>query len=124
MNACPFAVVLYASNVEATRQFYEALGFAFTKENHPGCPPHWGHDLGLIMLEIYPLREGAKVSPGTSIVIVAMIDDFAVTATRLLELGCRIQAPEPGPNGRRAVTVKDPDGRLVRIAERDPTAVQ
>ena len=52
-NARLNLVVLYTGDIEKSRQFYEAIGLAFVREQH-AC------ELGDIVLELYPSRTAER----------------------------------------------------------------
>jgi hypothetical protein len=47
-------VVLYASDVERSRQFYEELGLSLSEEQHGNGPRHYSCRLGSTVFELYP----------------------------------------------------------------------
>lgn len=94
-------LVLRASNLEASRNFYEQLGLDFTAEQHGGGPVHYATASTSTVLELYPagrlpptrrLRFGIRVSD-------AVLDGLT-RAGRL----------EPG-----ATVIRDPDDNEVDL---------
>ena len=120
------AIVLYARDPVATRQFYETVGLAFVEEKHGEGPVHYAHAFPGLVLEIYPLRAGVVPKPCDSVALVLFVDAFERTVA-----GIKAMDLKPGAvgvyvegEGLRSVSVRDPDGRLVRLLERDPSVIQ
>ena len=120
------AIVFYAHDMTATRQFYETVGLAFAEEQHGGGPVHYACDLQGMVLEIYPLRAGVTAKPCDTVALVLFVDEFEKVLA-----GVRAMDLKPGKvgvyvesQGLRSVSVRDPDGLLVRLLERDPLIVQ
>lgn len=120
------AIVLYARDPVATRQFYETVGLSFVAEKHGDGPVHYACDFQGIVLEIYPLRPGVVAKPCNTVAIILFVAEFekALAGVKAMDI-------KPGPisvyvetDGLRAVNVHDPDGLLVRLLERDPLIVQ
>ncbi|MCB0927100.1 MAG: VOC family protein [Mycobacterium sp.] len=81
-------LVIYCSDVDASRRFYAALGLTLVREQHNGGPVHYSATLaGDTVLELYP----AQGRPPTR--------------TRL---GLRIP-------GAAAGTFRDPDSNVVEL---------
>lgn len=121
------AIVLYAHDPDLTRQFYEALGLAFVEEKHGDGPVHHSCDLEGIVMEIYPRR--AKPEAGKHDDLTAMfffIGEFEKTLEALKAMGLKpgtVGTSAQSPN-LRAASIRDPDGRLVRLCERDTSLLQ
>ncbi|HTK60375.1 MAG TPA: hypothetical protein VL283_04215 [Candidatus Baltobacteraceae bacterium] len=120
------AIVLYTSDMTAKRQFYETAGLSFVEERHGEGPTHYACDLRGVVLEIYPLREGAVAKPCESVALVLFVSAFDRVVA-----GLKAMDAKPGKigiylaeAGLRSVSVRDPDGLLVRLLERDPLLVQ
>jgi lactoylglutathione lyase len=106
-------LVLRANDLEYTRQFYEALGLAFTLEQQDPGPRHYSSKLGDTVLEIYPqASQRSVVRFGMSVSDV----DGAVDAVR--SLGGTIVRVDVGTLLRSAV-VRDPDGNTVELSTRN-----
>ncbi|MCB9441157.1 MAG: VOC family protein [Mycolicibacterium sp.] len=81
-------LVIYVSDLEASAQFYGALGLTLVREQHGSGPVHYSAQLGETVLELYP----AQGQPPTR--------------TRL---GLRISGAE------KSGTYSDPDGNVVEL---------
>ena len=105
-------IVLQSGNVDATKDFYSAIGLTFVEEQHGGGPRHFAAILGRLVLEIYPCRE-KPVAPLRIGLDVPKLDQ---TIETLRSRGARIvREAKDSPWGRRAV-VEDPDGNRVELA--------
>lgn len=126
MRGATAAVVLYAADIDVTRQFYETVGLAFVEERHDEGPVHYACDFQGIVLEIYPLKPGASAKPCTTVALIFQIDGFDGALEGLKAMGMKPGAVTVYAEGRglRAVSVRDPEGLLVRLFERDPHDVQ
>jgi hypothetical protein len=91
-------LVLYATDIDRTREFYESLGMAFKQEQHGG-PVHYASDIEGMVVEIYP----AKQTPG-KMTLDLQVDD--------LENACGQVSAIRDNYGWRT---KDPDGRIVYL---------
>lgn len=81
-------LVLYVSDLDASRDSYTGLGLDLVREQHCRGPEHWSAHLGGgLVLELYPCRSGP------------------VTRTRL-----ELRVP-----GAAAGAAQDPDGNLVLV---------
>lgn len=108
-------VVIYSTQLETIRAFYELLGMTFARERHGRGPEHFAAQLGELVFEIYPAS--ADNPPANSVRLgfsVASLDRLVET---LVDGGGKlITEPLDSPWGRRAV-VADPEGRRLELAE-------
>ena len=120
------AIIFYALQPAITRRFYEVLGLSFVEEKHGDGPTHYACDFHGMVFEIYPLREGVSIKPCESVGTALPVDDFEKTlaAVKSMDLKPGKVSVYAEAYGLRAVSVRDPDGRLVRLFERDPHGVQ
>lgn len=107
-------IVIYARNLEATREFYAALGITFQDEQHGSGPRHYAATLGGAVFEIYPLRDdepmgGLRLGFGVESV------DRTVQSLRQRQIKI-VTEPRDSPWGRRAV-VADPNGNRVELTQ-------
>lgn len=125
MYAIMPAMVFYAKDPAATRQFYETIGLAFVEERHGDGPLHYACSFEGLILEIYPSKPGFAPKPSESMAFILYVDRFDATIAGLEAMG---QPPGAkgayGEDGLKAASVRDPDGRLVRLLQRDPSTVQ
>ncbi|MEK7546324.1 MAG: VOC family protein [Patescibacteria group bacterium] len=119
-------IVLYAKDPVATRQFYETVGLAFVEEKHGEGPVHYACDFQGMVLEIYPLRVRVVVKPCDTVALVLFVSAFekVLAGVKAMDLKPGKVGVYAGSEGLQAVSVRDPDGRLVRLLERDPTVTQ
>ena len=108
-------VVVYAENIEATREFYSLLGLTFKDERHGNGPNHYSASLGDAVFEIYPLQDGDLVGSLRLGFGVASVDRTVETLKqRRVKI---VTEPRDSPWGRRAV-VADPNGNRVELTQR------
>jgi catechol 2,3-dioxygenase-like lactoylglutathione lyase family enzyme len=103
-------LVLRATDLEQTRQFYEALGLSFTLEQHDPGPRHYSSKLGDTVLEIYPLA-----APPTGIRFGMSVDDVDGAVEAVRAMGGSVVRVEVGKPLRNAI-VRDPDGNTVELS--------
>jgi catechol 2,3-dioxygenase-like lactoylglutathione lyase family enzyme len=128
MHAIMPAMVFYAKDPDVTRQFYETIGLAFVEERHGDGPLHYACSFEGLVPEIYPSRPGFAPKPSESMAFILFVDGFDATLAGIEAMGHPPGAGGGGgpygADGLKAASVRDPDGRLVRLLERDPSSVQ
>lgn len=98
-------VVLYVSDPERSRDFYELLGLDFTEEHHEGGPVHHAAALpGGTVLELYPAGD----RPVTRTRLGFMVRDRGAVAAALRSAGFTVK--------RQSLAI-DPDGNRVEITD-------
>lgn len=112
------SLVLFAVDLEATVEFYRAVGIDLEHEDHGDGPIHYATELGQLHFAIYPAecvstapdhRAGGSSFPGF---YVQSLDE---TTSALVTMGSPLLSQhETRPWGCRIV-VTDPDGRPVEI---------
>ena len=107
-------IVVYARNLEATREFYAALGIAFQDEQHGSGPRHYAATLGEAVFEIYPLRDDEQMG-GLRLGFGVESVDRTVQSLRQRQIKI-VTEPRDSPWGRRAV-VADPNGNRVELTQ-------
>jgi predicted enzyme related to lactoylglutathione lyase len=109
-------LVLKTRQMEKLRDFYAAVGIAFTEERHGGGPTHYAARLADVVLELYPLSADAGPADATTRLGFAVADVDA--AVRSLEAagGTTVHKPQQTAWGYRAV-IRDPDGRAVELCQ-------
>ena len=112
-------LVLRTEHMNNSLDFYRALGFELTMEQHGSGPVHYSCQLGKVVMEIYPGKPGVapdRRTSGSTMVgfQVASLDE----SLKVLEAaGALVLTPaETNSWGRRAV-VQDPDGRAIILNE-------
>jgi len=58
-------LVLKSRQVDRVRTFYEALGIAFTEEQHGSGPRHPAGRVGDVVMEVYPLPDDGRADIST-----------------------------------------------------------
>lgn len=108
-------VVLRSPQLEVVADFYRLLGIDFIKEKHGKGPEHFAGRVGDAILEIYPLKQGSSIEPGSRIgFTVANLEELV---KKLCSAGVMIiEEAKQTKWGYRAV-VRDPDGRAVELSE-------
>jgi lactoylglutathione lyase len=103
-------LVLRCTDLERSREFYEALGLAFAAEQHGSGPNHYSANLGGLVLELYPSSQAA-----TPIRIgVAVADVQAVVNAVRGFADCVVQlqsAQRP-----HSALIVDPDGNKIELS--------
>ncbi len=107
-------IVVYARNLEATREFYAALGITFQDEQHGNGPRHYAATLGGAVFEIYPLRDDEPIG-GLRLGFGVESVDRTVQSLRQRQVKI-VTEPRDSPWGRRAV-VADPNGNRVELTQ-------
>ena len=108
-------VVIYAQNLEATREFYASLGLSLQLEHHGNGPRHYAAALGGAVFEIYPHREGEQQG-GLRIGFQVESVDGVLQQLRQRHVTI-LTEPRDSPWGRRAV-VEDPNGNRVELSQK------
>lgn len=108
-------VVIPATDIDQSAQFYGLLGLEFVKHRHGSGPEHYASEDEGIVFEIYPRRSKSESSSNLRVGFqVASVDAVLVSLT---EEGVTVVSPAKDlPWGRRAV-VADPDGYRVELTE-------
>jgi hypothetical protein len=110
-------LVLKTCQLESVRQFYAALGIAFSEERHGTGPVHYAGRVGDAVLEIYPLPDGGTPADATTRLGFA-VEQLAEVVQTLRSSGTPVDSePRATSRGLRAV-VRDPDGRAVELTQR------
>jgi catechol 2,3-dioxygenase-like lactoylglutathione lyase family enzyme len=116
MGASLNFIVLYASDLERSRQFYEALGLTFTREQHGQGPMHYAAEMNGVVLELYPHPAGDD-SPSAPAAITLGITVSSIDATRLTENMGQLGAAAASSVTRGRLRLKDhPDGHTVLLS--------
>ncbi|KMV17601.1 hypothetical protein ACT17_15060 [Mycolicibacterium conceptionense] len=105
-------IVLYVSDLDASRRFYTACGLDFEPEKHGSGPLHFSTTLptGLV-LELYP--QGSKAVTRTRLGFVVKNLDHARRA--LEAVGCTGLSTPKSLDYGLVSTVSDPDGNTVEL---------
>ena len=109
-------IVLRATDLDRTLEFYRLLGLEFVQEQHGSGSIHFSAQIGGTVIEIYPGQPGT--APDRKTAGATTIGFRVVSLDAILEQsGAKILTPpQSSPWGRRAV-VEDPDGRAVELNE-------
>lgn len=101
-------LVLRCRELEASKRFYELLGFGFVREKHGDGPLHYSSQDAGFVFELYPLRENEQACNsrvGFSVKdIQQVLSQVAITSQHEF-------------NGKQIYIVRDPDGRSVELRE-------
>lgn len=108
-------VVIRASDMDRSAEFYRLLGLNFVKHRHGKGTEHYASESGPIVFEIYPRQSESGGASGLRIGFQVASVDEAISA--LQSAGAAIISPaKDSPWGRRAV-VDDPDGYRVELTQ-------
>lgn len=111
--------VVYVSDVERSRQFYEALGFEFVRKQRNG---HWAElrmgdaKLGLHYVEELP-EEGSEKRVDLALESQEALDGLQ---ERLIEAGVQLERVVTDEAFGYSLVVRDPDGLHIQINQHDP----
>jgi predicted enzyme related to lactoylglutathione lyase len=111
--------ILISRDPESLARFYaEALGLAFTHEDHAGLAPHWGVDVGHVHFGIHPPENFNRQTAGQgSVVLTFDVDSLPECLARLERLGATLLQP-PHDEGFGLVTsFTDPEGNPFELVE-------
>ncbi|MEV0430274.1 VOC family protein [Micromonospora sp. NPDC050495] len=116
--------VLYVSDADASRRFYQAFGYTQERAGGDG-DARWCHlrcgELALLLAAVRP----RLVTVELPLLIYLYVDDLAATAQRLTDAGYpveRVGHPEHAPGGECRTI--DPDGNTVLFGRRRPAPGQ
>lgn len=102
-------LVLRCQALEASKRFYERLGFRFVKEQHNDGPIHYASQDAGMVFELYPSRED-DVTDRTRLGF--SVPNLGEIVATLETLSRHVIADEV------VHIVQDPDGRRVELRER------
>ena len=106
-------IVLRTTRLESLRNFYEhLLGVSFTSEQHGDGPEHYSHQLGDILMELYPTQRENKSTDRLGFAV----DDLDCLYERIDKK--HIHRERYNTESGRAMDLIDPDGRTVSVEER------
>lgn len=107
-------LVLRSHKLNQLKSFYEALGLIFAEERHESGPLHFSTQLGNgVVLELYPLKEGALSESSNRLGFI--LPDVDSTVAELKRLGHSIVKAAQQTEWGYVAVVKDPDGRAVEL---------
>ncbi|WP_433924973.1 VOC family protein [Vreelandella sp. 21] len=100
--------VLRCKELEASKQFYELLGFNFVKERHGDGPTHYSSQDAGFVFELYPLAKNEALDNSRV--------GFSLNGTQQV-LSHVKTVSQHELNGRQIYVAQDPDGRKVELSE-------
>lgn len=107
-------IVLRARDPDAAARFYSALGLNFSKHRHGNGPEHYAHEMGAVVLEIYP---DATSGPTQALRLGFAVEDVAATLALAIAAGATLTTPATeSPWGLRAV-ITDPEGHRIELTQ-------
>ena|SRR5258706_15365265 len=114
-------LVLRTADLERALAFYQAIGLTFVQEQHSSGPIHYACDMGALVVELYPGKQGIapdrKNAGATQIGF--QVTNLDTVIDSLNQQGCTIiTTSQDSAWGRRAL-VQDPDGRAVELTEKN-----
>lgn len=95
-------LVLRVRDLEASKAFYEQVGFVFKREQHDRGPAHYSGRMGDALLELYPKQEdtGLRMTLNVGSCFDVLSRFFGGPESRILWTSC---------------TLVDPDGNKVEL---------
>jgi lactoylglutathione lyase len=107
-------LVIRVFDLERARQFYEALGLTFTREQHGSGPEHLASTCDGTVFELYPSGENP---PTSGIRLGFRVSSIRAVLLTLAEIDAEVVSPPTdSPWGLRAV-ICDPDGNRVELTQ-------
>jgi catechol 2,3-dioxygenase-like lactoylglutathione lyase family enzyme len=106
-------LVLRCSDLEASRTFYEHLGFTFAEHVHGTGPRHYAAEMPGFVLELYP---APSVDSADQTGLGFAVPDLDALHARLTAAGLTPGAIKDNPWGRTFV-LRDPDRRRIEIQQ-------
>ncbi len=112
--------VIYVRDLQRTKRFYEALGYALQEEQHGNGPLHYSVDFGTYLWEFYPAKNtAAATQPSEHRRLFIDTADFE-TVLKLCGLMNLDRDPVTHYDKERllrSMAVEDPDGWRINICE-------
>ena len=105
-------IVLRTQQIEEVRVFYTTIGLTFVEGQHGTGPKHYACDLEGIVIEIYP----TSTVETDSTMLGFNVESLATILSNLQAAGQLNDLPSDATE-KSAYTVRDPDGRRVRLTE-------
>lgn len=110
-------VVLRASDIYRSAEFYRQIGVEFSEHQHGNGPKHLTAELSGSIFELYPLSQAGLSTLGTRIgfsvpsidAVIAALSDYPKAV---------VSPPKESPWGRRAV-IADPDGHRIELLQHE-----
>ena len=95
-------LVLHVEDLEASKTFYERVGFVFKREQHDRGSVHYAGKMGNALLELYPKQEnkGLRMTLNVGSCFDVLSRFFGGPESRILWTSC---------------TLVDPDGNKVEL---------
>lgn len=107
-------LVIYCSDIEKSRTFYQGLGLSFVAEQHDKGPKHYSTKQGELVIELYP----AKSKPTQPLRLVFILPDYPKITYRM-SLGHNVKRMSPNSS-----KVRDPDNNWVILQRAKDTDEQ
>lgn len=101
-------LVLRCRELEASKRFYERLGFEFVEEKHGDGPLHYASEEAGFVFELYPLAENEQA--GHSRI------GFSIKDLQQVRSQVAI-ASQYEVDGKQVYVIQDPDGRKVELKQ-------
>jgi len=113
-------IVLRALDIDKTRIFYEALGFAFNEEKHGKGPLHYSCTVNEMVLEIYPIKpEKLEEYRGIGPLMFGFnCEAIDKVLGNLKKVGITILARPRETTFGKQIVIQDPDGRNIELTEK------
>ena len=116
------ALVLFAADLTATSEFYQAIGLELEEELHEEGPVHLAVELGDVHFAIYEAaktgrapdrRAAGDTFPGF------YVDSLDEVTTALQRIGAPILAEHDDMPWGCRIIAQDPDGRAIEVNQKD-----
>ena len=109
----PFLFVVWCSDLNANKDFYQSIGFTLEEQQHEGHDKHYSAQLGDMVFELHQSNDTMQASNNRlGFVVDNELPDYDQTLEAIAELA---SATYDMGNGQWYSVVSDPDGRSVEL---------
>lgn len=104
-----------SADIDLTKLFYHSFGLTFKKEKHGSGPEHYSFSCRDALFEIYP--ESPEIE--SNICLRIEVSSLATCLSDAVKYKGTIIEPALERNGSYNALIKDPDGRIIRLIQKN-----